>query len=127
MGCEVADATETTMLQVLAVNFFANWQKVEMYGVNQTGKNQCPAVPTFTRNFSALSSARNVFTTEFEMDSGGTRLLWPPGKSVDPASWRNTESIKLVVKELDMHFSEHTTTRTARVLYGQASRAISTG
>ena len=42
------------------------------------------------------------------MDSGGTRLLWPPGKSVDPASWRNTESIKMVVKELDMHFSEHT-------------------
>ena len=90
-------------------------------------KSVCPAVPTFTRNSSALSSARNVFTTEFEMDSGGTRLLWPPGKSVDPASWRNSESIKMVVKELDMHFCEHTTTRTARVLYGQASRAISTG
>ena len=52
-------------------------------------ESECPAVPTFTRNSSALSSAQNVFTTEFEMDSGGTRLLLPPGKSDDPASVEN--------------------------------------
>ncbi len=30
-----------------------------------------------------LSSALSVFTTEFGMDSGGTRPLWPPGKPVN--------------------------------------------
>ena len=38
---------------------------------------QCP---TFTRGDPALSSALSVFTSEFGMDSGGTRSLWPPGK-----------------------------------------------
>lgn len=30
-----------------------------------------------------LPSALNVFTSEFEMGSGGSRSLWPPGKPVD--------------------------------------------
>ena len=38
---------------------------------------QCP---TFTRGNPALSSALSVFTSEFEMDSGGSHSLWPPGK-----------------------------------------------
>ena len=33
----------------------------------------------------ALSSALSVFTAEFGMRSGGTRSLWPPGKSVGAA------------------------------------------
>ncbi len=42
----------------------------------QGPESRCPAVPTFTHGISsALSSTRNVFTTEFEIDSGGTRLL----------------------------------------------------
>ena len=31
----------------------------------------------------ALSSALSVFTSEFEMDSGGSHSLWPPGKLVN--------------------------------------------
>ena len=33
-----------------------------------------------------LSSALSVFTSEFEMDSGGSHSLWPPGKLVNSGS-----------------------------------------
>ena len=38
------------------------------------------AVSYFRMGSPTLSSALSVFTSEFEMGSGGSRSLWPPGK-----------------------------------------------
>jgi hypothetical protein len=37
------------------------------------------AVTYFHMGNPTLSLALSGFTSEFEMESGGTRLLWPPG------------------------------------------------
>ena len=42
------------------------------------------AVPYFRIGSPTLSSALSVFTSEFEMGSGGSRSLWPPGKLLKP-------------------------------------------
>ena len=39
------------------------------------------AVTYFHMGTPTLSSALSGFTSEFEMGSGGSRLLWPPGKT----------------------------------------------
>ena len=44
---------------------------------------QCP---TFTWGGPILSSAQSVFTSEFEMGSGGSRSLLPPDKAVAKSS-----------------------------------------
>ena len=54
---------------------------------------QCP---TFTRGDPALSSALNVFTSEFGMDSGGSHSLWPPGKLFAP-----TEMVRILAVILE--------------------------
>jgi hypothetical protein len=36
----------------------------------------------FCVTYVTLSSAQNVFTAEFGMDSGGSRSLWSPGNTV---------------------------------------------
>ncbi len=41
------------------------------------------AVTYFHMGNPTLSSAHSVFTSEFGMGSGGTRLLWPPEKRFD--------------------------------------------
>lgn len=72
------------------------------------------------------------FTSEFEMGSGGTSALWPPGKLVCKSSTR------LASVWLDSYLNEYRglllrllellpTPQNVWVLYGQASRAISTG
>ncbi len=55
---------------------------------------QCP---TFTWGDPTLSSALSVLTSEFEMDSGGSHSLKPPGNKVDlmesesiDLHWQNT-------------------------------------
>ena len=65
-----------------------------------------------------LSSALSVFTTEFGMVSGGSHSLWPPGKPVN--------NLENVILERGMSRSKHPS-KAAWVLYGQASRSISTG
>jgi hypothetical protein len=46
-------------------------------GASRINAWQCP---TFTWGDPTLSSAQNVFTSEFGMDSGGSHSLLPPGK-----------------------------------------------
>ena len=40
------------------------------------------AVTYFHMGTPTLSSAQSSFTSEFEMGSGGSHSLWPPGKNV---------------------------------------------
>jgi hypothetical protein len=58
-----------------------------------------------------LSSAQSRFTTEFGMGSGGTGSLWPPG--INGSFGKSGRKLRPCP--------------IAWVLYGQASRAISTG
>ena len=46
--------------------------------------NKSLAVTYFHMGTPTLSSALNGFTSEFEMGSGGSHSLWPPGKPVFP-------------------------------------------
>ena len=80
---------------------------------------QCP---TFTWGDPTLSSALCVFTSEFEMESGGTHTLWPPGKR---AAWMNNHPDELGSDKDGA--TEVPAYQSSWVLYDQASRAISTG
>ena len=73
-----------------------------------------------------LSSALSSFTSEFGMDSGGTHSLMSPGKLVWPISKYFTESAKIWIKS-NFTCTDLFKTQNTLVLYGQASRAISTG
>ena len=98
---------------------------------------QCP---TFTWGDPTLSSAQSVFTSEFEMESGGSHSLWPPDKPVTGRGQRplprklgsptrrwlvelptNPDLARIVRNRIGSR------TETVWVLYGQASRSISTG
>ena len=103
---------------------------------------------------STLPSAQNVFTSEFEMGSGGSRSLWPPGKLVKNSgevSWfrrlsrsfyeslGSGQSKDFDGPSLEIFFISRgkvfgaqrrnffAITSNHLRLYGQASRAISTG
>ena len=52
------------------------------------------AVSYFRMAAATLSSALNVFTSEFEMGSGGSRSLWPPGKLLAPSAQSKVQSEK---------------------------------
>ena len=69
-----------------------------------------------------LPSAQNVFTSEFGMGSGGSRPLLPPGKPVCVSHQDDRHAIWD-----DPSRRSVASTQTVWVLYGQASRAISTG
>ena len=43
--------------------------------------NKCLALTYFHMATATLSSAQSVFTSEFDMESGGTHLLLSPGKT----------------------------------------------
>ena len=49
---------------------------------------QCP---TFAWGDPKLSSALNVFTSEFEMGSGGSRSLWSPDKTVSQVHYTSND------------------------------------
>ena len=69
------------------------------------------------------------FTSEFGMGSGGTTLLLPPGKLVDVREIISTIEFGKADKGFMgiLHLLNRTNTfQTTWVLYGQASRAIST-
>src|SRR5580658_9510404 len=69
----------------------------------------------FRMNNFTLSSALSSFTSEFEMESGGTYSLFSPGKlTCLSTTSRKAKNILLFKK-------------TTWVLYDQASRSISTG
>ena len=95
-----------------------------------------------------LSSALSVFTSEFEMESGGSHLLLPPGKSCvarpeqtvrfggislrtiesHGATYSyNLNSLKRYVDFLNTHVYLINAFQIIWVLYGQVSRFISTG
>lgn len=82
-----------------------------------------------------LSSALNVFTSEFGMGSGGSRSLWPPGKPFAERGIRlstNAAPPHLAVVKSAGYVACHIPrspglNQADRVLYGQASRSISTG
>ena len=99
--------------------------RAEARGVRDRTR-QCP---TFTWGDPTLSSALSVFTTEFEMDSGGSRSLWPPGKLFGQTLfWARPNSRKNVSGRVShLRPSSLTQRQTAWVLYGQAARSISTG
>ncbi len=59
--------------------------------------------PTFTWGNPTLSSALSVFTSEFEMGSGGSRTLLPPGKLI----LKTWECIDVSCRFEDMHPSRH--------------------
>lgn len=101
---------------------------------------------TYSRMAAAtLSSARSVFTSEFEMGSGGSRSLLPPGNSVQRAAdlrrTPNPEKFlcfdaqveRLTLRTWTMPHSpcecsiRHHFKPDCLKLYGQVSRAISTG
>jgi hypothetical protein len=87
------------------------------------------AVSYFRMAAATLSSALSVFTSEFEMGSGGSRSLWPPGKLVKPSARaisRADNLIRKTAKALGLLLLLYHT-QIAWVLYGQASRSISTG
>ena len=68
------------------------------------------------RPHTTIGEAR--FTSEFEMGSGGSNSLWPPGKlGSDYHNLQNTVSYLTILSQ----------PKLLGVLYGQASRAISTG
>ena len=72
----------------------------------------------------ALPSALSGFTAEFGMGSGGSRSLWSPGKPVTPAPLPG--AVALFGGKLPP-WLRGMSTQSAWVLYGQASRVISTG
>ena len=73
-----------------------------------------------------LPSALSGFTSEFEMGSGGTRSLWPPGKTF--TIWKLQIQYPVVIQHFHVcDLVALLTTQTTWVLYGQAARAISTG
>ena len=92
--------------------------------------------PTFTWQTATLSSALSGFTSEVGMGSGGTRSLWSPGKSVVdrpgfvPGFHRTGSGYRFAAgpywKIVHARMSL-LPMQNAWVLYGQASRAISTG
>ena len=83
-----------------------------------------PGSSLLSHRSSALSSALSGFTSEVGMGSGGSRLLWPPGKLVG-TSHRSQYSLALHLETYTAALVSYT--HTVWVLYGQASRAISTG
>ena len=88
-----------------------------------------PAVSYSHMGSPTLPSALSSFTSEFGMGSGGSRSLWPPGKSARAPLLQNTR-IRQVCKAGRANSHQHPAvgySQTAWVLYGQASRTISTG
>ena len=81
--------------------------------------------PTFTWQTATLSSALRAFTSEFGMGSGGSRLLCSPSKLVF-AEMILQENGKSVTSRCIVKIAYNTKGKTDWVLYGQASRAIST-
>ena len=73
-----------------------------------------------------LSSALSSFTSEFGMDSGGTHSLMSPGKLVWPNFNTSKKSAKFWINS-NIVCTNSFKTQNTLVLYGQASRAISTG
>ena len=73
------------------------------------------------------------FTAEFDMDSGGTNALLPPGKLVEARGLAAPPS-KLVILSRSVScevkfltYVLQSVVKRALVLYDQATRAISTG
>ena len=83
--------------------------------------------PTLTWGDPTLPSALNVFTSEFGMGSGGSRSLLPPGKLVGASSQRSSMFNHNSEKVLMQVSHTYVAPKNTLVLYGQASRAISTG
>ena len=71
-----------------------------------------------------LPSAQNVFTSEFGMGSGGSRSLMPSGKKGIRRVLFSTCRVRYVNR---FSRSNHHKQQNRLRLYGQASRAISTG
>ena len=72
-----------------------------------------------------LPSAQNVFTSEFEMGSGGSRSLMPSGKKgIRTVLFRR---LSHSTNDVNFQIAWITTSKNRLRLYGQASRAISTG
>ena len=62
---------------------------------------QSLAVTYFHMGTPTLSSALNGFTSEFGMGSGGSRSLWPPGKTVGQfASTSANQPKKVTIQKL---------------------------
>ena len=78
---------------------------------------------TFAWQPATLSSTLNGFTSEFGMGSGGSHSLWSPSKLVSKFHKKFDMKIGKFLKALFKFFN---TNQTDWVLYGQASRAIST-
>ena len=85
--------------------------------------------PTLTWGDPTLPSALNVFTSEFEMGSGGSRSLLPPGKPVRkigyPVPYFLNKSTIWKISDASCRITCHV--QNALALYDQAARAISTG
>ena len=77
-----------------------------------------------------LPSAQNVFTSEFGMGSGGSRSLWPPGKTgrffyaLTPVAFADRSCP--IALDRSAPCIDLLRTNSLR-LYGQVARAISTG
>jgi hypothetical protein len=70
-------------------------------------------VSYFRMAAATLSSALNVFTSEFGMGSGGSRSLWPPGKLLKPSARALRRADNLIRKTVKVHgVSQSTSTIT---------------